>query len=233
MATVYVWKKSIKRNSVAHVSLYIHHTKDYISWLQTDSKCKLTLETNTVSFKEELPRTYDEDKDKFINRKAKYIYEIGKDCIDCNAVICRWESIIIEDGYHLFSKNCSTVVMEVLIAGAYCLRYLPKVLDVYTPDDVKKYAKQLHQLQRRPEMCFIKAKVVRNYHRRKYNCHCGGVFEWNESHKKGCTNSDICIFVLFVWFVCPFLILYDYLKDEMFGSCCDNFSRRNSDLHIV
>lgn len=89
-----------------------------------------------------MQKTYEEDKEKFMKRKAKYIYEIKKDCIDCNAIICRWQSIIIEDQYHLFSKNCATVVMDVLIAGALCERYRQRSYRVCTPADLKNIAKK-------------------------------------------------------------------------------------------
>lgn len=236
MATLYIWKKSRKRKSVGHVSLYVHHTKDYISWWPTQSKSKFALKQNKISVKEDLPKTYDEDKNKYMKREAKYIYVIERDCIDCNAIICKWQYIIYAAKYHLFSKNCATVVMEVLEAGALCLKYRPKPYSVCTPGDVQKYGKQLHQLERREKLCCIEEEIVRSHHRRKYNCFCGGLFEQGECVDHLCTGKEICMCfcmcLLFLCFVAPCVILYDYLK-EMCCSHRNDTSRSNSDLQIV
>lgn len=167
-----------------------------------------------------------------MKREAKYVYNIERNCIDCNAIICKWQSIINEAKYHLFSKNCATVVMEVLEAGALCLKYRPKPYSVCTPGDVQKYGKQLHQLERREKLCFIEEEIVQSHHRRKYNCLCGGIFVQGGCVNHCCTGKEMCMCLLFLCFVDPFVSLYYYLK-EMCCSHRNDTSRSNSDLQII
>lgn len=52
MATVYVWSANVIEGSLGHASLYIHDTREYISWWPTDSKRKLALTCKKVGFKD-------------------------------------------------------------------------------------------------------------------------------------------------------------------------------------
>lgn len=161
-----------------------------------------------------------------MQRLADHTFHIKEYCIDSDKMIQKWQTIFGDEEYHLLSKNCSTVIIDVLNSGMLCTKYRPKsgLTDVFTPNDVKKYGQKLQTLTTRQEKktwsSCLKDRLSPFTHRFKYGCNCNCLFEEGLCYDRTlCCYFKCCMLFACVCLCSKMMSLNDYLSSKV-TSCC-------------